>query len=72
MGMSYVNWRLDYFLTSGVNEGHMYDSLAIDDIVVSLYTLLRVTGYEGPFVNLNLTLDMRRMKSLPFLWNTGL
>jgi len=48
MGMTYVNWRLNFFLKSGVNEGHMYDSLAIDDIVKTLYTLERVTGYTGP------------------------
>ena len=48
MGMTYVNWRLNFMLKSGVNEGHMYDSLAIDDIVKTLYTLERVTGYQGP------------------------
>ena len=48
MGMTYVNWRLNYFLKSCVNEGHMYDSLAIDDIVITLATLERVTGYTGP------------------------
>ena len=48
MGMTYINWRLNYFLKSGVNEGHMYDSLAIDDIIVTLATLERVTGYTGP------------------------
>ena len=48
MGMTYINWRLNYFLKSGVNEGHMYDSLAIDDIIVTLATLERVTGYKGP------------------------
>lgn len=48
MGMTYINWRLNFFLKSGVNEGHMYDSLAIDDIVKTLYTLERVTGYTGP------------------------
>lgn len=48
MGMTYVNWRLNYFLKSGVNEGHMYDSLAIDDIIVTLAALERVTGYLGP------------------------
>ena len=49
MGMTYINWRLNYNQNSGVNEGHSYDSLAIDDIVKTLYTLQRVTGYEGPF-----------------------
>ena len=48
MGMTYVNWRLNFNIKSGVNEGHMYDSLAIDDIVKTLYTLQRVTGYTGP------------------------
>ena len=48
MGMTYVNWRLNFFLKSGVNEGNMYDSLAVDDIVKTLYTLERVTGYTGP------------------------
>ena len=48
MGMTYINWRLNQFMYSGVNEGHSYDSLAIDDIVITLYTLERVTGYTGP------------------------
>ena len=48
MGVTYFNWRLDFFLKSGVNEGHSYDSLAIDDIVKTMYTLQRVTGYTGP------------------------
>ena len=48
MGMTYINWRLNYFLKSGVNEGHMYDSLAIDDIIITLATLERVTGFQGP------------------------
>ena len=48
MGMSYVNWRLNFMYKSGVNEGHMYDSLAIDDIVKTLSTLERITGFEGP------------------------
>lgn len=49
MGMTYINWRLNYFLKSGVNEGHLYDSLAIDDIIVTLATLERLTGYVGPW-----------------------
>ena len=48
MGMTYINWRLNFNIKSGVNEGHMYDSLAIDDIVKTLYTMQRVTGYTGP------------------------
>ncbi|MBE6958301.1 MAG: hypothetical protein E7447_04035 [Ruminococcaceae bacterium] len=48
LGMSYINWRLNFMYKSGVNEGHMYDSLAIDDIVITLATLERVTGYKGP------------------------
>ena len=48
MGMTYINWRLNHFMYSGVNEGHSYDSLAIDDIVITLYTLERVTGFAGP------------------------
>lgn len=48
LGMSYINWRLNFMYKSGVNEGHMYDSLAIDDIVKTLVTLERVTGFEGP------------------------
>lgn len=48
MGMTYINWRLNFFQKSGVNEGNMYDSLAIDDIVVTMFTLERVTGYTGP------------------------
>ena len=49
MGMTYVNWRLNQFMYSGVNEGHMYDSLAIDDIVVTLSIVERGTGYTGPW-----------------------
>ena len=49
MGMTYVNWRLNHFMYSGVNEGHMYDSLAIDDIVVTLDVVERCTGYSGPW-----------------------
>jgi len=49
MGMTYVNWRLNHFMYSGVNEGHMYDSLAIDDIVVTLDIVERGTGYSGPW-----------------------
>ena len=48
MGMTYINWRLNYNLKSGVNEGHSYDSLAIDDIIVTMATMERVTGNTGP------------------------
>jgi len=48
MGMTYINWRLNYNYLSGVNEGHSYDSLAIDDIVVTIEAMERVTGYTGP------------------------
>ena len=46
MGMTYVNWRLDHFMYSGINEGHDYDALAIDDVVLMLDTYKRITGYE--------------------------
>ncbi len=49
MGMSYINWRLDQFMYSGINEGHSYDSLAIDDIVVTMDIVERCTGYSGPW-----------------------
>ena len=39
MGMTYINWRLNYNLVSGVNEGHSYDSLAIDDVVVTMASM---------------------------------
>ena len=48
MGMTYINWRLNYFLKSGVNEGHSYDSLAIDDIIMTMAAMERVTGNTGP------------------------
>ncbi|MBE6958303.1 MAG: hypothetical protein E7447_04045, partial [Ruminococcaceae bacterium] len=48
MGMTYINWRLNYNYLSNVNEGHSYDSLAIDDIVVTMATMERVTGNTGP------------------------
>lgn len=48
MGMTYINWRLNYNYLSNVNEGHSYDSLAIDDIIVTMESMERVTGMTGP------------------------
>ena len=47
MGVTYINWRLDHFMYSGINEGEMYDSLAVDDIIVTLDMLERMTGLTG-------------------------
>ena len=47
MGLTYMYWRLNYNLLSGINEGHSYDSLAIDDIIRTVECLERVTGYTG-------------------------
>ena len=48
MGMTYINWRLNYNYKSNVNEGHSYDSLAIDDIFVTMSVMETITGNTGP------------------------
>ena len=47
MGVTYINWRLDHFMYSGINEGESYDSLAIDDLILAMAALENVTGYTG-------------------------
>ena len=45
MGVAYINWRLDHFMYSGINEGESYDSGAVEDIIAAMAALENVTGY---------------------------
>ena len=47
MGVTYINWRLNHFMYSNINEGESYDSLAVDDLIVAAAALENVTGYDG-------------------------